>query len=88
VTGAVILEAIVNGLPVVATDICGFSVHIDRSKAGEVLHGSFSAPSYVAALKRIIGASEAMSEAGMAYGRDPWLASGIGQVCDWIESGF
>lgn len=88
VTGAVILESIVNGLPVVATDVCGFSVHIEKSKAGEVLHGPFTAHSYANALNRVIASSQVMSENGKAYGRDPYLSSGIFEVCDWIENGF
>lgn len=88
VTGAVILESIVNGLPVVATGVCGFSVHIERSNAGEVLPEPFSGPAYVHALKHVLANSSAMSENGKAYGKDPWLSSGIDQVCDWIEGGF
>jgi UDP-glucose:(heptosyl)LPS alpha-1,3-glucosyltransferase len=88
VTGAVILESIVNGLPVVATDVCGFSVHIERSKAGEVLAGPFSGSAYVGALKRVLSASPTMTDNAKAYGSDPWLSSGIDKVCDWIENGF
>jgi UDP-glucose:(heptosyl)LPS alpha-1,3-glucosyltransferase len=88
VTGAVILEAIVNGLPVVATDVCGFSTHIEQAQAGEVLHGRFDLGSYRRALDRVISNSAALSKNGIAYGRDPSLSSGIDTVCDWIERGF
>lgn len=88
VTGAVILESIVNGLPVVATDVCGFSRHIDRSGAGLVLSGPLSSWKLAAALDHVLAAGQDMSLKGKAYGDDPHLVSGIGQVCDWIESGF
>lgn len=88
VTGAVILEAIVNGLPVVATDICGFAGHIEEANAGEILNGPFAPEAYRSALQRVIGNSAALSQNGIAYGRNPWLCSGISQVCDWIENGF
>lgn len=88
VTGAVILESIVNGLPVVATDVCGFSAHIEGSGAGVVLPEPFSKRAYVNALQHVIAGSRTMSENGIVYGNNPWLSSGIDQVCDWIENGF
>ncbi|HLU49100.1 MAG TPA: glycosyltransferase family 4 protein [Planctomycetota bacterium] len=36
-TGTVILEAIVAGLPVIATETCGYSPHIVRAEAGAVV---------------------------------------------------
>lgn len=40
--GIVLLEAIVAGLPVVVTDVCGYAHHIGRADAGEVLASPFS----------------------------------------------
>jgi UDP-glucose:(heptosyl)LPS alpha-1,3-glucosyltransferase len=88
VTGAIILESIVNGLPVVATEVCGFSVHIEQSGAGSVLTEPFSKRAYVKALQQVIAEGRTLSENGTAYGKNPWLTSGIDQVCDWIENGF
>ncbi len=88
VTGAVILEAIVNGLPVVATEICGFAGHIAEANAGEIIKSPFAPEIYRTALQRVIAKSRALSENGIAMGEIPSLCSGISQVCDWIENGF
>ena len=41
-TGTVILEAIVNGLPVIASAVCGYAEHVARADAGAVLPEPFS----------------------------------------------
>ncbi|PHS73649.1 MAG: UDP-glucose--LPS alpha 1,3-glucosyltransferase WaaG [Cycloclasticus sp.] len=41
-TGTVILEAMVAGLPMLVTDVCGYAKHVSKSKAGEVLPSPFS----------------------------------------------
>lgn len=41
-TGNVLLEAVISGLPVLTTAICGFSSHITRANAGLVLKEPFS----------------------------------------------
>ena len=40
-TGTVILEALVAGLPVLVTDVCGYAKHISRAAAGLVLAAPF-----------------------------------------------
>ncbi len=40
-TGTVLLEAITAGLPVLATDVCGYATHIEQANAGCVLHSPF-----------------------------------------------
>lgn len=87
VTGGVILEAIVNGLPVVATDVCGFSPHIERSGAGRVVPSPFDPGAFDAALSAVGGDDRAaLSARGIAYGADPLLYSGIEAACDLIEA--
>jgi UDP-glucose:(heptosyl)LPS alpha-1,3-glucosyltransferase len=49
-TGTVILEAIVNGLPVVTSAACGYAEHVTRASAGAVLPEPFSQTDYVASL--------------------------------------
>ena len=39
-TGTVLLEAVVAGLPVITTDVCGFAHHIRDAEAGVVVSGS------------------------------------------------
>lgn len=40
--GNVLLEAMLTGLPVLTTDVCGFAMHIENSVAGKVLDSPFS----------------------------------------------
>ncbi len=37
-TGTVLLEALINGLPVLTTDICGYAVYIKDAKIGKVIN--------------------------------------------------
>jgi len=37
VTGTVILEALINGLPIITTKACGYSSHVSRANAGVVV---------------------------------------------------
>jgi len=41
-TGTVLLEALVAGLPLLTTDVCGYAHYIDEAQAGVVLPGPFS----------------------------------------------
>ena len=49
-TGQVILEAIVNGLPVVTTSACGYAEHVSRADAGMVVDDPFHLSQLTAAL--------------------------------------
>ena len=40
--GIVLLEAVVAGLPVVVTDVCGYAHHVKAARAGIVLPSPFS----------------------------------------------
>ncbi|WP_448683231.1 glycosyltransferase family 4 protein [Pseudomonas nicosulfuronedens] len=40
-TGTVLLEALVAGLPVLVTDVCGYAHYIDEAKAGRVVPSPF-----------------------------------------------
>ncbi|MGE3306515.1 MAG: glycosyltransferase family 4 protein [Rhizobiaceae bacterium] len=87
VTAAVILEALVNGLPVVATAECGFADHIEESGAGRVVPTPFVTASFAHMLQEVCGpANVAMSSKGIDHGRNPALYSGISAACDLIEA--
>ena len=87
VTGGVILEAIVNGLPVVATSVCGFAGHIKDSGAGIVIEEPFDPKIFSAALADVCGAENRnYSAKGIAYGTMPVLYSGTAAACDLIEA--
>ena len=87
VTGQVILEAIVNGLPAVVTGLCGFAEHVKKSGAGIVLPEPFLQTELQAALARMHdpALAEAMSLAGIRYGRNTAPVSGLDQAADIIE---
>lgn len=40
--GYTLLEAVINGLPVLTTDTCGYAFHVERARAGEVCRSPFS----------------------------------------------
>lgn len=40
--GYTLLEAVINGLPVLTTDTCGYAFHVERARAGEVCPSPFS----------------------------------------------
>ncbi|MBW2329856.1 MAG: glycosyltransferase family 4 protein [Deltaproteobacteria bacterium] len=40
-TGTVLIEAMAAGLPVLVTDVCGYSYHIERAGAGELVPSPF-----------------------------------------------
>jgi UDP-glucose:(heptosyl)LPS alpha-1,3-glucosyltransferase len=50
-TGTVILEAIVNGLPVVASAVCGYAEHVTRANAGLVLPEPYTQAGFIAKLR-------------------------------------
>ena len=87
VTGQVILEAIVNGLPAVVTGLCGFAEHVEKSGAGIVLPEPFSQADLNAAVARLRDRTlaETMSLAGIRYGRETAPVSGLEQAADVID---
>jgi UDP-glucose:(heptosyl)LPS alpha-1,3-glucosyltransferase len=52
--GVVLLEALVAGLPVVVTDVCGYAHHVEAAGAGIVLPTPFSQAQLDAALVRTL----------------------------------
>ena len=52
--GIVLLEAIVAGLPVLATDVCGYAYHVAKANAGEVLKSPFRQKNLNEALKKAL----------------------------------
>lgn len=74
-TGTVILESVINGLPVVTTDVCGYATHVLAAEAGLVLRGTFKMAEFVEALHAMMSLSKrtAYCDGGIRYGRQPWL---------------
>jgi UDP-glucose:(heptosyl)LPS alpha-1,3-glucosyltransferase len=76
-TGTVILEAVVNGLPVITTSACGYAKHV-QAGAGIVLGEPFDFRLFLTAIKDIIEPARpaVYSEAGAAYGSTKQLYMG------------
>jgi glycosyltransferase involved in cell wall biosynthesis/GT2 family glycosyltransferase len=87
VTGQVIMEAIVNGLPAVVTGLCGFAEHVETSGAGIVLPEPFAQAALDAAVARMRDPAQlqTMSLAGIRYGRETAPVSGLDQAADVID---
>jgi UDP-glucose:(heptosyl)LPS alpha-1,3-glucosyltransferase len=77
-TGTVILEAIVNGLPVVTTSICGYAQHVDAAEAGIVINEPFGYNAFVAALSAAedAGRRSRWSVSAEQYGAQSFLYDG------------
>jgi UDP-glucose:(heptosyl)LPS alpha-1,3-glucosyltransferase len=77
-TGTVILEAIINGLPVITTAACGYARHVESADAGVVLREPFEFRLFLAALEEAQDPAvrEAWSTAGKEYGHNPALYQG------------
>lgn len=77
-TGTVILEAVVNGLPVVATAVCGYATHVNAAGAGAVVAEPFDQAAFASAIARAQDPIQraAWSKAGMQYGQRSGLSEG------------
>ncbi len=77
-TGTVILEAVVNGLPVVTTSVCGYSQHVDAAEAGIVIGEPFGYRAFLAALSAAedAGRRSRWSASAEQYGAQPFLYDG------------
>jgi UDP-glucose:(heptosyl)LPS alpha-1,3-glucosyltransferase len=65
--GMILLEALTAGLPVLATDVCGYAFHIRRAEAGKLLASPFSQAACNAAVKEMLASPQ----------RDNWSTNGV-----------
>lgn len=86
-TGTVILEAIVAGLPVVATAACGYAKHVSKSNTGLVLAEPFNQTKFNQELSVILQADKLQqwSENGLNYAATEDLYSMPEKAADIIE---
>jgi UDP-glucose:(heptosyl)LPS alpha-1,3-glucosyltransferase len=56
--GHVLLEAMASGLPVLATDVCGYSPHIEKAQAGRLVKSPFRQTDLNARLVEMLNADE------------------------------
>jgi UDP-glucose:(heptosyl)LPS alpha-1,3-glucosyltransferase len=86
-TGTVLLEAIIAGLPVLATEVCGYAFHIERAGAGRILASPFEQGSLNRELVDMLDSPERKqwSENGIRYGQEEDLYSMPDVVADYLE---
>lgn len=71
--GMVLIEAIIAGLPVIASSVCGFAHYIDEAQAGVVVPEPFVQEDFNRIVLDALGDQEQLhrwSENGAAFGRD------------------
>ncbi|MEM1155294.1 MAG: glycosyltransferase family 4 protein [Pseudomonadota bacterium] len=85
--GVVLLEALVAGLPTVATDVCGYASYIDTAVAGKVLPSPFKQTDLDVALSELVdaGAREDCARTALDYSKQADLYSMHEKAADLIE---
>jgi UDP-glucose:(heptosyl)LPS alpha-1,3-glucosyltransferase len=76
--GIVLIEAIVAGLPAIATDVCGYASYIERAEAGLVVPSPFDKRLFVEMLTHVLrddAARARWKRNGVAFGRTEDLYS-------------
>lgn len=87
--GMVLVEALVAGLPVLATDVCGYAFHIKQAAAGLLIPTPFRQQEFNAMLERILNSPHEREEwkrNGLAYASRADLFSLPERAADIIES--
>lgn len=77
-TGTVLLEAVVNGLPVLTTSACGYATNVRTAGAGIVLEEPFDFRLFLEAISEMAEPARraVFAEAGITYGRNKHLYEG------------
>jgi UDP-glucose:(heptosyl)LPS alpha-1,3-glucosyltransferase len=85
-TGTVILEAVVNGLPVITTAACGYAEHVEAAGGGIVIDEPFAFKAFLAALSAAeeAGRRARWSAAAARYGEQPLLYEGRSRAAEII----
>ena len=87
-TGTVLLEAIAAGLPVLATDVCGYADHIKAADAGIVLDSPFDQDALNTQLTTMLTSAyqQQWSANGQRYGKNSDLYKMPARAVDAIET--
>ncbi len=90
-TGTVILEAIISGLPVIATDVCGYAPHIAKANAGLILHSPFDQNNLNQQLALMLTSEkrDTWRKNGLEYGQNPELyimpETAVSAIEHWVK---
>lgn len=87
-TGTVLLEALVSGLPVLTTDVCGYADYIREANAGIVLTSPFQQSEFNTTLADMLLSSEraAWHDNAIAFAKQADIYSLPERAVDLIES--
>ena len=87
-TGNVLLEAMVAGLPVVTTDVCGYAHYVNEAAMGEVLGSPFSEDEFTAAIRGVLaGSVESWHNKGADFAGNGDIYSRPQVTIDILEQG-
>ncbi len=86
-TGTVLLEAVVAGLPVLVTDVCGYAYHVASAQAGVVSESPFVQQTFDQELYYALTTDQRAGwyKNGIEYGANPGLYRMPETVSDLIE---
>ena len=86
--GIVLLEAIVAGLPVLATDVCGYAHYIEESGAGMLVPSPYSQTTFDEQLLQMIMSEDQQTwqENGLAFAENADIYSMPQRAADYICS--
>ncbi|MGI9322890.1 MAG: glycosyltransferase family 4 protein [Pseudomonadales bacterium] len=87
-TGTVLLEAVVSGLPVLATDVCGYARYVQEAGAGQLIPSPFQQETMNAMLASMLDSEERSrwSQNGMAYAQVADIYDMPAKVADFIAA--
>jgi UDP-glucose:(heptosyl)LPS alpha-1,3-glucosyltransferase len=81
------LEATVAGVPIIATDTCGYASYITAANSGIVLASPFSQTQYNQALQKLLTTDNSeFRQNGIAFGTSQNLYDMPKQVIDELEA--
>lgn len=85
--GYSILEGVINGLPVLTTDTCGYACHVQKSGAGIVCESPFNQQALNETLKNMLqsGDRQRWQVKGLAYGQSENLSGMSESVVSMLE---
>lgn len=84
--GMVIIEAIIAGLPVLVTEVCGYAKHVTEAKAGQIVSSPFEQHSFDLQLKEMLQADRKIwSDNGINYSNSHDLYSMPEKIVEIIE---
>ena len=87
-TGTVLLEALVSGLPVITTDVCGYASYVNQADAGVVLSSPFQQAKFNKTLIDVLSSSPLTQwqQNALAFAQTADIYSMPERAADIIES--